>query len=82
LASVEAQQYRSYLNFGLDWRRDFTIALDSKQVAVLAGAGIALEDWIGRSVLVRGMIENRGGPYIAPTDLSSLCIGLARSDRN
>ena len=82
LASVEVQQYRSYLNFGLDWRRDFTIALDSKQVAVLAGAGIALEDWIGRSVLVRGMIENRGGPYIAPTDLSSLCIGLARSDRN
>ncbi len=28
LLSVEHQEWRSYLNFGADWRRDFTIALD------------------------------------------------------
>ncbi|OKH87918.1 hypothetical protein LF95_14495 [Thalassospira sp. TSL5-1] len=74
LRSVEIQKYRAYLNFGKDWRKDFTIALDQDQMAEISASGFGLAGWVGRRVLVRGMIENRGGPYIAPLNLASLCV--------
>lgn len=74
LRSVEIQKYRAYLNFGKDWRKDFTIALDQDQMAAIAASGFGLAGWVGQRILVRGMIENRGGPYIAPLNLVSLCV--------
>ena len=74
LVSVEHQEWRSYLNFGQDWRRDFTIAIGSDLRDVLVGSKEALDDWIGRKVRVRGVIENRGGPYIALQNLNWLCV--------
>ncbi|AUG54082.1 hypothetical protein CSC3H3_16140 [Thalassospira marina] len=74
LRSVEIQQYRAYLNFGQDWRRDFTVAFDRDQMADIAASGFGLSAWVGHRVLVRGVIENRGGPYVAPQNLASLCV--------
>ncbi|WP_147250360.1 hypothetical protein [Thalassospira lucentensis] len=74
LVSVEHQEWRSYLNFGQDWRRDFTIAIGSDLRDVLVGTKEALDDWIGRKVRVRGVIENRGGPYIALRNINWLCV--------
>jgi micrococcal nuclease len=52
-----------YLNFGTDWRTDFTVRV---RHAALAGAlgGIDLEGLAGRTVEVRGVVLEAGGPLI------------------
>lgn len=77
LKSIEHQKWRSYLNFGSDWRSDFTIALDDKIRQDFVGGDIFqdhLVDWIGRKMRVRGVVENRGGPYIALRNPDWLCV--------
>lgn len=77
IKSIEHQEWRSYLNFGANWREDFTIALDaSMRDAFARGADFqnVLKGWIGQKVRVRGVIENRGGPYIALRDPTWLCL--------
>lgn len=74
LVSVEHQEWRSYLNFGQDWRRDFTIAMGADLRDVLAEPDGSLDAWINRKVRVRGVVENRGGPYIALQNINWLCV--------
>ncbi|KZB71050.1 hypothetical protein AUQ43_09475 [Thalassospira sp. MCCC 1A01148] len=77
IKSIEHQEWRSYLNFGANWREDFTIALDaSMRDAFAQGEDFqnVLKGWIGQKVRVRGVIENRGGPYIALRDPTWLCL--------
>ncbi len=77
IKSIEHQEWRSYLNFGANWREDFTIALDaSMRDAFAQGEDFqnVLKGWIGKKVRVRGVIENRGGPYIALRDPRWLCL--------
>ena len=77
IKSIEHQEWRSYLNFGANWREDFTIALDATARDAFARNGdvqTTFEDWIGQKVRVRGVIENRGGPYIALDDPLWLCV--------
>ena len=55
---------RVYLNFGPDWRTDFTIALSAKARRLFARAGrdpLALK---GRRVRARGWIKRFNGPLI------------------
>jgi len=82
IRSIEHQEWRSYLNFGSNWREDFTIALDATVRDVVANGEDfqdILQDWVGQEIRVRGVIENRGGPYIALENPFWLC--LARSSR-
>lgn len=74
LVSVEHQEWRSYLNFGADWRRDFTIAMDRQQRDAFIAAGQDPVSWIGSYIRVRGIVENRGGPYIALRRPDWLCV--------
>jgi hypothetical protein len=77
IKSIEHQEWRSYLNFGSNWREDFTIALDADARDAFTQNGDVrgtFEDWIGQKVRVRGVIENRGGPYIALEDPLWLCL--------
>jgi endonuclease YncB( thermonuclease family) len=58
---------RVYLNFGDDFRSDFTVSLDRGAQALFAAAGLdplALE---GRAVEVRGWLVSRNGPMIEVT---------------
>lgn len=58
---------RVYLNFGADFRSDFTVTLDRDAQALFAAAGVdplALE---GRAVEVRGWLVSRNGPMIEAT---------------
>lgn len=55
---------RIYLNFGEDWRQDFTITVQPSNRRQFAEAGMDLLALKGRRVLVRGWIERRGGPLI------------------
>jgi len=67
IRSIEHQEWRSYLNFGSNWREDFTIALDATLRDAFANGEDfqdIRQDWVGQEIRVRGVIENRGGPYI------------------
>lgn len=55
---------RIYLNFGEDWRQDFTITVQPSNRRQFAEAGMDLLALKSRRVLVRGWIERRGGPLI------------------
>ncbi|WP_156111596.1 hypothetical protein [Thalassospira australica] len=75
--AIEHQEWRSYLNFGTNWREDFTVALDAKTRDAMAENGDyehSMKSWIGRKVRVRGVVEYRGGPYIALQDPAWLCV--------
>lgn len=77
IQSIEHQEWRSYLNFGKDWRRDFTIALGKDTRESLFGAQdfqSGLDRLVGAKIRVRGVIENRGGPYIALHNLAWFCV--------
>jgi micrococcal nuclease len=55
---------RVFINFGRDWRRDFTAAVSKRQLRYFDKAGIVLDTLAGRRVEVRGWITYRGGPYV------------------
>ncbi len=77
IRSIEHQEWRSYLNFGSNWREDFTIALDATLRDAFANGEDfqdILQDWVGQDVRVRGVIENRGGPYITLENPFWLCL--------
>ncbi|MEM9355697.1 MAG: thermonuclease family protein [Pseudomonadota bacterium] len=53
-----------FVNFGRQWKRDFTIGVRRRFAKKLRVAGLKLEQLKGRKIRVRGWIERRGGPYI------------------
>lgn len=64
IADVAVVKGTVYLNFGDNWRQDFTAAIKSK---ALAGTGTTLDDLTGlkgQTVEVRGWIARRNGPYM------------------
>jgi endonuclease YncB( thermonuclease family) len=58
---------RLYLNFGPDWRSDFTVSIDRKNLGAFAAAGIDLRALAGRRLRARGYLTWRGGPMIEAT---------------
>ncbi|MDH5748139.1 MAG: thermonuclease family protein [Rhodospirillales bacterium] len=56
-----------YLNFGADWRSDFTISVSSRAARMFTKAGIDLLQLKGRIVRVRGWLKKRNGPMIEAT---------------
>jgi len=58
---------RAYLNFGRDWREDFTVTLAPRARRRFESAGIDVESYEGRVVRVRGWIESYNGPMIEVT---------------
>jgi endonuclease YncB( thermonuclease family) len=57
----------TYLNFGADYRTDFTVALDARARRLFEAEGIDPTTLQGREVLVRGWIRSRNGPMIEAT---------------
>lgn len=64
VASVGEGGGRLYLNFTPDWRSDFTISVERKDVSAFAAAGIDLKSLAGAHVRVRGFLAWRNGPMI------------------
>lgn len=56
-----------YLNFGPDWKTDFTIVIASDARRILTRAGVDPLQWRGQEIRVRGWIEAINGPSIALT---------------
>ena len=64
MREVSADPERVYLNFGEDYRSDFTVAVYGQDVADWERQGPAFTSYQGRKVRVRGRAANRGGPLI------------------
>jgi endonuclease YncB( thermonuclease family) len=64
VASVRESGGTIYLNFGQRWSEDFTVTVLKRNERQFTAAGLALRSLAGRRVLVRGFIEERGGPWI------------------
>lgn len=58
---------RAYLNFGADWRSDFTVTLAPDVRRQFESEGIAPDSYRGRRVRVRGWIKSFNGPMIEAT---------------
>ena len=53
-----------YVNFGEDWRSDFTVRVEARRARGFAKAGLDLERLEGRNLRVRGHLFETGGPMI------------------
>ncbi|MEX0758200.1 MAG: thermonuclease family protein, partial [Tistlia sp.] len=62
--AVAAVRGRSYLNFGEDWREDFTVSLDPAARRLFAHEGLDPAAYEGRRVRVRGWVIPVNGPMI------------------
>ena len=58
---------RVYLNFGADWRTDFTVSLDRRARRLFRQAGIDPLALAGRRLRVRGWVRRFNGPLIEAT---------------
>jgi len=53
-----------YVNFGKNWRSDFTVKISTRDAKLFAEAGIDLLALKGKRVRVRGWIKSQNGPMI------------------
>lgn len=53
-----------YLNFGRRWSEDFTVTIAKRNERSFAAAGLAPKSFAGRRILIRGWVDERGGPWI------------------
>jgi hypothetical protein len=70
VAAVSGKSGRHYVNFGEDWRRDFTIVVPPAVARGAPDAAGTLEALVGKTVRVRGWIERRNGPAIEVPSLA------------
>lgn len=64
IASAAFKKNRIYLNFGQNWRDDFTVSIAPEDKRRFNKAGINPLEWNGKTVRVRGWVEDYNGPYI------------------
>ena len=62
--AVAVRRKYTYLNFGANWRDDFTIAIPARAHRMFKESGLDPESLQGRNVRVRGWIKSRNGPMI------------------
>lgn len=65
---------RDHLEFGEDWRTDFTVGLGRRVVRDLAGQGIPREALIGRAMTLRGWVRIWNGPFMEVDEISRLTV--------
>lgn len=58
---------RAYLNFGPDWKSDFTVSIERRDRRLFDAEGIDIEALEGRRIRVRGWVESWNGPMIEVT---------------
>ena len=64
---VAVVRKRVYLNFGVDWRSDFTITIAPRTRRLFEAEGIDPSAYEGRMVRVRGWVKSYNGPLIEAT---------------
>ena len=64
VAATDQVRGRIYLNFGPDWREDFTVSIAPEDTHRFEAAGMDPLLWAGRQIRVRGWLYLRNGPMI------------------
>jgi endonuclease YncB( thermonuclease family) len=64
VVSVRESGATIYVNFGRRWSEDFTVTILKRNERLFTAAGLEPRKLAGRRVMVRGWIEERGGPWI------------------
>jgi len=64
---VAITRRRTYLNFGRDWKRDFTIVVEARFRRAFPERGKRLKKLEGKRVRVRGWLRWRNGPMLTAT---------------
>ena len=67
VVAVAIVRKRAYLNFGPDWKSDFTVSIAPRDRLLFEREGIDLEALEGRVVRVRGWVKSWNGPMIEVT---------------
>jgi hypothetical protein len=67
VVSAAVVRRRGYLNFGADWRLDFTVTVAPRDRRLFNRAGLAIESYQGRLVRARGWLKSFNGPMIEAT---------------
>ncbi len=62
IVSVGVRRERTYLNFGRDFARDFSVTLPKRSWASLVATGVSQDALRGRHVRARGVLEMRRAP--------------------
>jgi len=65
--SVRESGNTVYVNFGRRWSEDFTVTIAKRAEPAFVSAGMPPKSLSGRVVRVRGVIEERAGPWIEAT---------------
>jgi hypothetical protein len=61
---VSRRYEHTFLDFGEDWRRDFTIRAETRSLARLARDGLDVLGLAGKRILVRGWLFSHAGPMV------------------
>ncbi|MGB4056871.1 MAG: thermonuclease family protein [Alphaproteobacteria bacterium] len=64
IKSASIKQNRIYLNFGNDWRTDFTVSIAPEDKRAFSKKKLDPLQWNGQKVRVRGLLDDYNGPYI------------------
>lgn len=63
--STAAVDGKIYLNFGQDWRHDFTVMVSADDVKTFKNMGVDPLNYEGKLIRVRGLVQSLSGPAIA-----------------
>lgn len=80
---VTASGYRTYVNFGPNRFRDFSVTILKPNVKIFDKAGLSLQSLQGQRLRVRGLLDLRFGPQIEiadPTMIERLEPGLSEHE--
>ena len=72
VASVGRTKTTTYLNFGTDWKSDFTVRIGKAVLGANPELARTLDTLQSKTVIVRGWIERRNGPLIDIADVSQI----------
>lgn len=64
ITKIAQRQNNIYLNFGKDWRTDFTVQIPMEARKTFAREGQSPMDWTHQDIRVRGWVEDYNGPLI------------------
>lgn len=67
VVKAERVKNKFYLNFGDDWKKDFTVSIAAHDLHVFRKAGIEPESYAGKTVRVRGWVIRDFGPMMTVT---------------
>ncbi len=62
--NAEMKNGRAYLNFGDDWRRDFTATIEPEDMPNFRRLGVDPRAYAGQTIRVRGIVQSLNGPEI------------------